>query len=60
MVMTRGRIYAGHFAVMSTFSGYPTVTTQSYFKAVVLAHRELMPAAVGSRNGDISFKDLKL
>ena len=33
---------------------------QSYFRAVVLAHNEVMPAVVGSRKGLICCKDLKL
>jgi hypothetical protein len=36
------------------------VTTQSYFKAVVLAQSEVMPAAVGSKKGLICCNDLKL
>lgn len=46
--------------VMSTFSGYPTVTTQLYFKAVVLAQSEVIPEVVGSRNGVMCCNDLKL
>lgn len=43
----------GHFGLMSTFSGYPTITTQSCLRAVVRAHNEEMPDVVGSRYGDI-------
>lgn len=52
--------YVGHFGAISTFSGYPTITTHSYLRAVVRAHNEEIPAVVGSRYGDISFNDLKL
>lgn len=45
---------------MSIFSGYPTVTTQSYFNAVVLAQSAEIPDPEYSRYGLICASDLKL